>query len=101
MKCSAATKGPRESVTLGQAVLKNVLIIRPTISIDVDSVGVLYSYFTSELADRDILEQRLRTILEKPLSDDFYIMANEVFDKIEAQHPSGSRQPCRRFPARA
>lgn len=40
------------------------------------------------LADRDILEQRLRTILEKPLSDDFYIMANEVFDKIEAQHPS-------------
>lgn len=39
------------------------------------------------LADRDILEHRLRRILEKPLSDEFYNMANEVIDKIQAQHP--------------
>ena len=40
------------------------------------------------LADREILELRLRKLLDNTLPDDFYSMADDVFEKIRVQHPA-------------
>lgn len=40
------------------------------------------------LADREVLELRLRRLLDSTLPDDFYAMADDVFEKIRLQHPA-------------
>ena len=41
----------------------------------------------TSLADREVLDRRLRKLLEHELSDEFYAMADEVFEKLRETHP--------------
>lgn len=42
----------------------------------------------TSLADREVLDRRLRKLVEAELSDDFYQMADDVFEKLRQTHPS-------------
>ena len=39
------------------------------------------------LADREVLDRRLRKLLDHELNDDFYAMADDVFEKLRETHP--------------
>lgn len=41
----------------------------------------------TSLADREVLDRRLRKLLEHELSDEFYAMADEIFEKLRETHP--------------
>lgn len=41
----------------------------------------------TSLADREVLDRRLRKLLDHELNDDFYAMADDVFEKLRETHP--------------
>lgn len=41
----------------------------------------------TSLADREVLDRRLRKLLNHELNDDFYAMADDVFEKLRETHP--------------
>lgn len=41
----------------------------------------------TSLADREVLDRRLRKLLDHELNDDFYAMADDLFEKLRETHP--------------